>query len=115
MQKKKIVFIWNFPRVLGISIVELLSKRRVETYCKTLNEYFAEHEMDCQVFLDDTCGDIDELLKEEYAMFLFLPGGETRFWAYRKEIEKSNIPVYYLTEMELYQNDISKVIGRIPV
>lgn len=107
---RKIVFIWSFPHVAGVPWEEVIVKKRAKKYCEQLNEYFMNDEMDWQASLDTTYGDLDSLLKSDYEMFLFAPGGEKRFWSYKKELEKSGIFSYYLTEMELYNGDIARLV-----
>lgn len=93
----------------------MLLKKRVKSYCDTLNDYFASCSMDWQIFADSTFGDMEELLKGDYEMFVFRPGGETRFWIYDKEIKASKIPMYYLTEKGFYEKDVSKLLQTISV
>lgn len=107
---RKMVFIWSFPHAVGVSWEEVMVKKRAKKYCEQLNEYFTNHGMDWCASLDTTYGDLDGLLKSDYEMFLFAPGGKTRFWSYKKELEESGVFSCYLTQMELYSGDISNIV-----
>lgn len=107
---RKIIFVWNFPNLAGVPLNQMIFKGRYKKYCKTLNEYFVKQDMDFTVEMDTTFGDLDKLIKEEYDVFMFISGGQTKFFMYKEQLEKSKSLVYYLSETELYNSDISKFI-----
>lgn len=109
---KKIVLVWNYPYV-RVSLGKLVLKNKFKGYCELLNQYFLDNEMDWHISLDTTHGDIDQLIKEKHDMIMFLPGGETEYWSYKQELKKSQSAIYYLTEMEFYSKDLSRLIKSI--
>ncbi len=113
---KKILFICGSPvwgRPFPLPGMTILKKPAVE-YCRRANELFKEQDMDWQVELANVEPEkFDELFKQGYDVFVFLPEGRTRLWMYQSELEKSGAYIYYLTMMEFHEKKVTKLVEYI--
>lgn len=112
---KKAIFIWQISPIFsspgsaygygGIGRVKAVK------FCKKLQEAIEEKQSDYEVVLDDTSADVYELVKQEFDMLIFAPGGKTRFFI-PKELKQQleGISKVYLEMLEYHNLDVAKTV-----
>lgn len=103
---KKAVLIWEMPLILGTPsnpISHILYHKTAERYVERFTRFCKENSLDWCIILDETHGDVEELLQNEIDMLVFAPGRRSRSFVYNKELKETSVPIYMLTEEE-YQN-----------
>ncbi|MCR4694347.1 MAG: hypothetical protein K5773_03370 [Pseudobutyrivibrio sp.] len=105
---ERILLIWTYPHYFGVPIVSMFNKKKYKKFVQSANQKLNDFGIEME--LDDTFGDIEELLKQQYKMIAFIPGCESKYWMWMDELKKAMIPLHFFTESEMYNNDISKVL-----
>ncbi|NEX01471.1 hypothetical protein SAMN04487829_1064 [Pseudobutyrivibrio sp. NOR37] len=105
---EKIILIWNYPHFFGVPIISMIYKKKYKRFVQCANQKLKEFEI--EMVLDDTFGDIEVLLKNQYKMIVFIPGCETKYWMWMDDLKKTMIPSLIFTESEMYNADISRVL-----
>ena len=103
---KRAVLVYQIPVVPGVPyapILDALYSVQANKFLKVLEANLDIHNMKWQVILDDSFAELTELLSSNNDLLIFPPGAKARCWMYRKQLEESGIPLYFLESNE-YQN-----------
>lgn len=114
----KAVFIWQISPIFSTSGMMAgyggIQRVKASRFCKRLQKEIEEKHLDYQVVLDDTNGDVYELIEKNYDVWIFAPGGKTRFFIPTEIREKiEGISKIYLEMLEYHNVDITKVVNII--
>lgn len=110
---KKAIFIWQTSPVYGgVPSDGGIARVWAARFCKKLQESVKKAAMDWEIELDDTYADAFEITKKKVDLFIFAPGGKTRFYIPKEMKQEFEImPKVYLEMLEYYKIDTSKVIN----
>ena len=107
---KKAVIVYNSEPILGNFIPSLIRMDgNVNKYLKTIKEEIDKNGLNCEVRLDDTVGDVSQLISQDYELLICLPGSQKRLLYETQDIEK----MLFLNSLEFHSNDTDRVIQQM--
>lgn len=113
---KKIIFIWQVPFVSGVPygpLIYLIFVSKAKKYVKFLEETLKSISLEWKIYMDDTAADMEGLKQKEADLYIVVPEGSTRGQMYLCELDKCNVPIYYLSSDEYGKNNTEKIIDFI--
>lgn len=115
---KKAIFIWQISPMFSSTGSAYgyggLGRVKAVKFCEKLQKALEEKQLDYKIILDDTNADIYELVKLEFDLLIFAPGGKTRFFMpkdLKQELER--VPKVYLEMLEYHNLDVTKAVKMI--
>ena len=106
---KKAILIWQIPVLSGEKYAPMqyaMYHKSAEQFQQSFQEYF---KMDWEIELDETAADFEKLKDHRADLYIFVPGAKTRCWMYKDQIEKLDVPLYYLESSEYQSKNIEKI------
>ena len=84
--------------------------RKAKKFSEKLNQYFQSKKMDWKCILDRSACTYDEIFSGDNQAVIFVPEAKTRQWLYKKDVQATHTPTYYLDFAEYNENQWDKLI-----
>lgn len=104
--------VWEIPIIEGEHynpILYAIYMRKAKKFSNQLNQYFQNKNMDWKCILDRSACTYDEIFSKENQAVIFAPEAKTRQWLYKKEVQATSIPKYYLDFAEYNEGNMDKI------
>lgn len=104
--------VWEIPIIEGEHynpIMYAIYIRKAKKFSNQLNQYFQNKNMDWKCILDRSACTYDEIFSKENQAVIFVPEAKTRQWLYKKEVQATSIPKYYLDFAEYNEGNLDKI------
>lgn len=112
-QMNQCCLVWEISAIEGEHynpITYAIYVRKAKKFSEKLNQYFQSKKMDWKCILDRSACTYDEIFAEDNQAVIFVPEAKTRQWLYKKDVQVTRTPTYYLDFAEYNENQWDKLI-----
>lgn len=112
-QMNQCCLVWEISAIEGEHynpITYAIYVRKAKKFSEKLNQYFQSKKMDWKCILDRSACTYDEIFSGDNQAVIFVPEAKTRQWLYKKDVQATHTPTYYLDFAEYNENQWDKLI-----
>lgn len=112
-QMNQCCLVWEISTIEGEHynpITYAIYVRKAKKFSEKLNQYFQSKKMDWECILDHSACTYDEIFSGDNQAVIFVPEAKTRQWLYKKDVQVTRTPTYYLDFAEYNEDQWDKLV-----